>query len=67
MPQAVNQQNAIDVDVTDGGVITIKQDSLEFGKDVEILVQPEHAQQLIDAIRLQWLEIGAKEIIEAAE
>jgi hypothetical protein len=48
---AISQQDAVDVDVTDRGVIVISQESIEFGKEVDIFIQPENLPKLIRALR----------------
>jgi hypothetical protein len=48
---AISQQDAVDVDVTDRGVIVISQESIEFGKEVNIFIQTENLPKLIRALR----------------
>ena len=54
---AVKGQNAIDVDFTDGGYITISQSSITYGKEVTVFVSIENVYKLIAAIKMVQREL----------
>jgi len=57
----IGQQNYIDLSVTEGGVYILSQESHEFGKEVEIFIQPENVQSVIDALEAAKQAVFEKE------
>ena len=49
----IGQQEAVYVTVSDGGVVVLTQESVETGKNVEILIQPQNLRYIIASLSLE--------------
>ena len=52
----IGQQEAVYVTVSDGGVVVLTQESVETGKNVEILIQPENLCHIIASLEVEQEE-----------
>jgi hypothetical protein len=59
---ALHEQLETEVFVNQGGGISIKQHSTEFGRDCIFVILPENVQRFIDCLQLCAEEIGAQEV-----